>query len=233
MFYQVGVIAVCLCMFGLVHAGLIPVGDHSFESAGLGASGWTNGPHGTWTEDNDGSNGSFIEHLTGFAAEGNHHLGINSLPTSIAGGVVPPGTFQYSVFQDIGVALQPNTKYTLTVAIGNRNATFNPAGGLAAFGVEVVGGSALATGTFDAFNLAEGTFADQSVSFTTNATPVAGNIVIKLANIDVGLAQNLPGIGARSHFDNVRLKANAIPEPSALAFLTTIGLGLVLLRRRK
>ena len=238
MLYRISAFFVCVAAASWGHAASIPVGDHSFESAAPNPGDWSNGPHGdgtgigSWTEDNDGSNGSFVENISGFAAEGTRHIGINALTTSLNAGIVPEGTFQYNVFQDVGVGLMPNTEYTLTVGVGRRNAGFNPAGGLAAYGVEV-NGTSLVTGTYDASPLPDATFVDQTATFTTGETVPAGNITIKLSNIDVGLAQNTAAIGARSHFDNVRLDAEPVPEPVGLGMLTALGLGIIALRRRR
>ena len=48
------------------------------------------------------------------------------------------GQDNYYIFQNTGVPYQPNTKYTLTVGVGNRNTGFSPAGSLSIVGLTVL-----------------------------------------------------------------------------------------------
>jgi hypothetical protein len=221
----------------MAQADPIAVPGYSFEDVAPSVTadgGWSDS-YSFWTETNPGSNGSFVEWIGGppiFASEGTRHIGINGIQGSINAGIIPAGSFQYDVFQDIGVPLQPNMEYTMTVGIGNRNPSFTFPGNLSAFSLEV-GGVPLGQGGVDASTITPGTFADSSFSFTTGATVPAGNIVLKLSNIDLGLASGGAAINARSHFDNIRLDAVPIPEPAGLTLAGLMSLGLVARRRRK
>lgn len=216
--------------FAVSHAASITVNDHSFETnAGgdLAPGGWSDDLSPDW-EERDGpvSNVSFEEHIAGFAADGTDHVGVNT------------GVY---LWQDTGVALAPNTRYTLTIAAGNRGGqsgagnatTFGLLAGASTLGVAnyadtaaviADGALTLASSSVDATVLAAaGTFADApSLVFTTGATVPSENVVILLG---------ADGAGARSHFDNIRLDATAIPEVSS----TLLGAlaGLFLLRRRR
>jgi hypothetical protein len=113
----------------------------------------------------------------------------------------------------------------LTVAVGRRNATFTVAGNESRFGLYVGGdaaggGTLVADATYDAFPLADSTFVDQSLSYTTGATVPAGNLFISLRSTGVN----------RAHWDNIRL--TAVPEPAS-ATLLLLGLLGVSGRRRR
>jgi hypothetical protein len=225
------VLACVLIMSAVVSAAPIAVVNHSFEDAGLAAGGWTDATPSGWQESVPGSNGSFSEAITGFAADGTQHQGINGLQTTINGGILPAGSFEYSVWQDLGVPLQPNTEYTLTVAIGNRNASFTIPDSVSVFALQA-GGADVLSDTFDASTIPESTFVDQSLTYVTNSSPPAGNLGIRLANLDLGLVAGGAAINARSHFDNIRLDAVAIPEPTGLA-LVAIAFGFIGCIRRR
>jgi hypothetical protein len=67
-----------------------------------------------------------------------------------------------------------------------------------------------------------GTFATQSLDFTSNATVPSGNLSIVLSSA-----------GPQSIFDNVRLTATSVAEPGSLTLLAAgLGLALFVFRRR-
>ena len=213
-------------------ADLLQVGNHSFESPDYPPGSWGDFIP-DWEEDSGaGSNGAFVEYILGFASEGTQHLGINSLPTSINSGIVPPGTYQYTVSQNLGVSLQPNTEYTLTVAIGNRNSNFTLPGNRSIIGLGFDSGVSIVEHSFDASTIPTGTFVDQTVTYTTGETVTSGNLTVLLTNFDEGLATGDVATASRAHFDNVRLTAVRIPEPNSLTLLALIGLGVMVHRRR-
>jgi hypothetical protein len=175
----------------------LPISNASFESPALGA-GARSDSLPNWTE-RDGVNNTnaFIEHIAGFSADGNQHVGMVS---------------GYYIWQDTGVAWQPNTRYTLRVAAGRRgghtaspNATLYallnepPNAGAQPTGSDVVVGSSnIVSGSFDASAIPDLTFADAApIEVTTGLVPPAGNVVVFLGDGGVG----------RSHFDDVRLDA--------------------------
>ena len=139
------------------------------------------------------------------------------------GNVAPlPGTadgFQFLAtpsssfaFQVIG-PLARNTLYTLTVAFGD---SLNP--GNSTGWIQLVNGNN-ASGTLLAenrgFSGVEGTFVDRSVSFTTGNS-VSGNLTIVLRNDPLG-----------ADYDNVRLDATPVPEPT-LGMLAVGGMAALL-----
>src|SRR5690606_13248085 len=99
-----------LIILSTSHVRAVPIliYDPSFELNWLAPNGYTNGIGPEWNGDGgDFSEEAYEEWIPGFAADGNDHLGI-------AGD-------GYSVSQDLSVLYQADTRYTLTVAIGNRH----------------------------------------------------------------------------------------------------------------
>lgn len=196
------------------HAASISIADSGFEAnvggpgpgGDLASGGWSNDLSSEW-EERDGLNAgaSFEEFIPAFSAEGTDHVGMAT---------------GYYIWQDTGVALQPNTTYTLTIAAGRRpgqtggtNAsTYAILAGTAGLGTladtaaVIADGVTLASGSFDVAGLPDLGFVDApDLVFTTGATVPAENVVVLLGD-------NSPG--GRSHFDNIRLDATAIPEVS-------------------
>ena len=108
-------------------AAPIEITNGSFEAPDLseGAT-WTNDLTEAWTNPND-AGGSFIERIPGFSAQSAQHVGTQN------------GAF---IYQNTGVAAEPFTTYTLIVGVGNRNASFSPAGAMAILGLTVLDGDA-------------------------------------------------------------------------------------------
>lgn len=218
-----------LSMIG-AQAASISVADNSFEiNAGgdMNSGGWNNGIGPDWNGRDGGSaGGAFEEYIGGFVADGTDHIGMAT---------------GYYVWQDTGVAIAPNTTYTLTVAAGNRNANFSGVGNASTYAIlaggtnlgaasyadtaAVIGSNlTLASGSVDASTFAESSFGDgDALVFTTGATVPNENLVVLLGD-------NSPT--GRSHFDNIRLDAvAAVPEVSS-ALLGSLA-ALFLLRRRR
>lgn len=202
-------LAVMCALTASVSADQIVVKNAGFEEPVQGPGGWTN-TLPDWQGPAVAGN-SFIEHISGFAADGVNHLGMAEAT---------------EVSQDVGVGLLPNTTYELTVGVGRRNASFTVAGNESRFGLYVggdaeAGGTLVAEATYNAFPLNDAQFVDQTLSYTTGAVVPAGNLHISLRSTGAN----------RAHYDNVRLWA--VPEPSSIA-MTLVGLlGVVgRLRRR-
>jgi hypothetical protein len=197
------VLAVCcvMALCGNVFAEQIVVKNASFEDPILNAGGatWTN-TYPDWNPP-PAVGDAFVEYIAGFASDGVNHIGVQN---------------GQEVSQDLGVPLLPNTTYNLTVSVGRRNATFTVADNDSRFGLYAGGdlgdgGTLVADASYNAFPLADLTFVDQSLSYTTGDSVPAGNLFISLRTAG----------GSRAHFDNIRLEA--VPEPSAMV-LAAVGL---------
>jgi hypothetical protein len=200
-----------LAVAGAARAEAIDIKNASFEVPVLDAGGWTN-DYPDWEAPPE-TGDAFVEYIDGFSSDGVNHIGIQN---------------GEEVSQDLGVPLLPNSIYTLTVGIGNRNASFTPTDGSqrSTFGLYLGGdaadgGTLLDQSTVDAGPIGESTFADFALIYSTGETVAPGNLFISLRTTGEG----------RAHYDNIRLEV--VPEPSSLVVLGLAGLGLVIRRRRR
>jgi hypothetical protein len=100
------------------------------------------------------------------------------------------------IYQDVG-ALQSNTTYTLTVAIGSRNDRINSPGIISLINGTDNAGRVLTSGA--GLPSAQNRWQDCSISFTTAAV-VSGDLTIALSVLGNGTT-------IQADFDNVRLTA--------------------------
>jgi alpha-tubulin suppressor-like RCC1 family protein/phosphodiesterase/alkaline phosphatase D-like protein len=178
----------------LATAQSIAIQDPSFDDRQLNAGGWST-TITPWQETNGpGSSSGFIEHISGFAADGANHLGMG---------------LNHNVWQDPGVTYQANTRYTLTVAAGNRSSTHTHAGNQSQYLLADSTGAVHASGSFNASSLPAGTFADAPalVFETGTGSPAIGRTIRILLQAR--------GSG-RSHFDRIRLTAVPTVLPPAV-----------------
>jgi hypothetical protein len=197
---------------GTLLAAPIDLTDPSFESNSGGdmtAGGWNNDLFPDWEGLNGQNSGeAFEEFIAGFVSEGTDHVGMAT---------------GYYIWQDTGVAFEPNTTYQLTVGVGNRNAGFSPAGNVSVYAIlnsaENLGlnGNLFTTAdvlldpalvkfeTLDANSeVPTGTFVDAApLQFTTTDAVPAGTIVVLLGDNSAS---------GRSHFDNIRLETVIIGD---------------------
>ena len=190
--FQVAFAAAILASAPLAHSTAVTVGDYSFEGNSLTPGQWTNDLSPEWQETGGPNNGNgFEEYITGFVADGTDHLGMN---------------LGHDVWQDPGVTYQANTRYTLTVAVGNR-AGSTSSGNQSQYVLADSTGTVYATGAYDAAAyVASQSFANAPVLvFDTpnNAASVGKTVRIYLRARGAG----------RSHFDNIRLDATSLIPP--------------------
>jgi HpiC1 cyclase/PEP-CTERM motif len=219
--YKVSVLSMAaLFTLSAAHAQSITVNNFSFEDDPLYTGSGVNVPS-SWTAFNDGNFSGVIN--SGFTtplpapADGNQYFGINEGPSDPTGGI----------YQDVGT-LQANTTYTLTVAIGLRS-DFTP-GNLGSPGIISLINGSDNTGTLLTSNsgipTTPGTWLDYDVSYTTGAS-VSGDLTVQLSVA--------PASTYQADFDNVRLDATPVPEPSTFALLGggLALLSLIILRRKQ
>jgi alpha-L-rhamnosidase len=123
-------------------------------------------------------------------AAGNQFCYINMFNPSVTGGI----------YQDVG-PLQPNTTYTLTVAIGSRRDRMNSPGIISLVNGADNTGAVLASG--GGLPATQNTWQDYTVTFTTSAS-VSGDLTIVLSVLGNGTT-------LQADFDNVRLTETPIP----------------------
>lgn len=146
-----------------------------------------------------------------FPAEGNQFMYVNTFADN-------PGGIS-GVYQTVG-SLEPNTLYTLTVAIGSRADRINTPGTISLVNGNDHTGTVLATG--GGLPALQNTWEDYTISFATGAS-VSGNLTIVLSSVAAGTIQ--------ADFDNVRLEAVAVPEPEVYGMCLAGLIGLVLVQR--
>lgn len=176
----------------------VAVGDPGFEGNSLASGGWTYDLSPEWSETNGpGSTSGFEECITGFAAEGTDHLGMEN---------------DHDVWQDLAATYQPATLYTLTVAVGNRPGSTS-AGNLSRYALADPAATVHASAEFDASTRASLTFAD--------APPLALNTTTHPAAVGQPIRVLLQARGTgRSHFDFVRLEATSLQPPGTATLIS-------------
>lgn len=147
-------------------------------------------------------------------ADGNQFVYINTF------GGNPNG--RSGIYQPI-TDLMPNMTYTLTVAIGSRLDRDNSAGTISLVDGFDHNGTILATG--GGLPETKGTWQDYSISFTTGDVVNDGFLTIVLSTVAADTIQ--------ADFDNVRLEAVAVPEPTTAALIAASCGAFLILRRRK
>lgn len=210
-------------------AASINVMNHSFEEPDASGPGFVVGVPTGWTSSSGGTSGEFVELISSVGFSGGdaaQYAGADSAGND-------------DLYQDLGVSFQPNTTYTVDVATAHRSgfnhdrlewglyssAAIGTALGTPGFadiqGVWTGSGNPDADDNFDALRdgatlAAIGTGAlGAAYSFTTGSVAPAGNVVVYVRQI---------GTGARVNYDDVRVDATPIPEPSTIALVLSIGL---------
>lgn len=178
-------------------AAPVTIGDPSFEGNSLTAGQWENNLDPEWKETGGPDNGNgFEEFITGFVADGTDHLGMN---------------LGHDVWQDLAVTYQANTRYTLTLAAGNRNGSTQP-GNQTQYVLADSTGAIYATGIFDASTLPGQSFGDApALVFDTPANPASVGKTIRILLQARG--------SGRSHFDHLRLDAASLVPPGGAALV--------------
>lgn len=217
--------AAALFALSAARASPVTVNNFSFElDAASGPGNLVTYPVADWTAFNLVNNSDIGSQWVGgsdftAAAAGNQYLYDNlyNNPNASTG-----------VYQDVG-ALQADTDYTLTVAIGNRGDREELPGIISLINGADNTGTVLAS----AYGVpaAQNSWQDYSISFTTGAS-VSGDLTI-LLSVDPSLTGDGNNGSIQAAFDDVRLDASAVPEPATISLLGgSFLLGLVALRRK-
>jgi hypothetical protein len=165
----------------------IPIQNASFETSSsvLGPGGFNFLAMPGWTI--TGSDGSFQPTSANY---------ILPLPDGITVAWSNGGTISQTL---TGTSLQPNSTYTLTVAVGHRLGGY-----VANYTIQLDAGSTvLATVSASNSSITPGTFMDVVLTYTTGSTVTPGDLAIVLITN-----------GSQINFDNVRA---SVPEPSSLS----------------
>ena len=215
----------CISTLSVAQAASIAIVNHDFETEVLADTDLNIGAVSGWVASGGGITGSFNPG-TAFFTNG------NIVDTAGTNGVIGTmdGDSALFIFESTGVtltnttteAVADGTMYTLTVGVGGRDA------GLSVFGgylIELLDGDSVLASATSSTIPAAGTFADVTVNYTGQASD-AGNLAIRLSSLDTTT------VNRYVDFDNVRLEATVVPEPSSIALLGLGGLALILRRKK-
>jgi len=190
---------------GNAKANPVVIPDFSFENTLLAPGGATAGGYAGTNWGASGNGGVFIQSLTNtfFTPTSSNTLSPTADGTNYA--VENLNTFTGYLWQDLG-PLQPNTIYTLTIAVGQSLAAETGSGFFGFVNGPTPFQALLASAPVDNSVLTPGTFADTSLVFTTGYE-VSGNLTILMEGTN----------GQQILFDNVRLDASPAPQaPTSL-----------------
>ncbi|MBW4602678.1 MAG: right-handed parallel beta-helix repeat-containing protein [Calothrix sp. FI2-JRJ7] len=133
-----------------------------------------------------------------------------------------PGSGFAGIAQTLDTVVAANTRYTLTVGVGNPTgadiATGLDYAGFSGYRVELRAGDEIVAVDNNSLNIGEGKFATSTISFTaaTSESIVGKNLTINLIN-------ELNGEGIEVDFDNVSLKAEAVTASAITGNQTLYG----------
>lgn len=219
-------LVVAVSLGNVARGAALSIVNSGFETdAGIlsGGTSWSNNAPTGWSDPQGNDNTNFLENIANFASNGIVHVGFD-------------GNEFGMIYQDLSSAWAANTKYTLTVGVGNRaihgagTGRFGLGKSTDALSPGVPGDNgpyslqtpSIFFSDLDTATVAPDvdTFADTTFTFSTGAVAPAGNIRISAQWV----------AGPRLHVDNFRLDASPIPEPTSFAAL---GLTIGLLSRRR
>jgi alpha-L-rhamnosidase len=195
-----------------------PVNNFSFEAnvtangqdTRLPIIGWTpfNAGATDWIGTGHPTNDQYtVNNPLSLPADGNQYCWINMFNIGAEGGI----------YQDVG-SLRPNTRYTLTVAIGSRKDRINSPGIIRLInGIDNTGAVLATDGGLPA---AQNSWQDYTATYTT-APSAHGDLTIVLSVIADGNIQ--------ADFDNVRLKAEPLLVAPALRTSGVLGSNLIVI----
>ena len=180
----------------LALADLLTVVNPSFEAQILSDGGFSVGSPTGWTATNfTGIFNPATAHFPGEAPDG--------FNTAFSNGG--------DISQTLNSAVTENTAYTLLVEVGNRLDLPFPL-----YRVQLLADGVLLAEDNNSLSPGNGEFLTSTVEFEA----LAGN-----PSLGGTLEIRLRGTGTQTNFDNVRLDATTIPEPSALSLLAMVASG--------
>jgi hypothetical protein len=135
-----------------------------------------------------------------------------------------------SLSQTTSAVIAPDTRYTLSVAVGQAELSLGrPFGG---YDIALMSGANVLASASNLVTPAPDSFRTVSVSFTTGTLdPSIGSLLaIRLSSTASG-----PGGGVitETFMDNVQLSAVTVPEPSGIALASLAAVGLAVFVRRR
>ncbi|HEU5400620.1 MAG TPA: PEP-CTERM sorting domain-containing protein [Terriglobales bacterium] len=199
---------VSLCAVSSAKADSVPVVNADFSQLGAPLSNscgtncaWNYGPIPGWSI--SGSAGTQI-------LNSNYYASVPSASGTMA--FINGGT----ISQDLGISLTPDSTYTLTVYVGDRLDGYTTG-----YGFGLAAGSTTLVYQSNNKLITPGTFAPETITFTTGSSVDSGDLTVFLSDT-----------GVQADFTNVSLSVVSTPEPSSLLMLGIGLLGLLFLGKR-
>lgn len=166
------------------------------------------------------------------SATGAFNPSVNNYPAGVPEGnnvgygflVEAPGSGEAGLSQILDARLAANTRYTLSVEVGNPTGDDPVPGisfpGFPGYRIELLAGGQVLAADNNSLSIAEGTFSTSTVTYVSSATNslLGQPLEIRLINL-------LQGPGIEVDFDDVRLTAKAIPRGSTRSHRLNSGLG--------
>ncbi|HEY9852810.1 MAG TPA: PEP-CTERM sorting domain-containing protein [Leptolyngbyaceae cyanobacterium] len=165
-------------------------------------------------------------------ANGNSNYSVfNAVEASYPGGIVAEGNNVGAIFlanevgsgvagfsQILGDVLTAGKAYTLKVNIGDPFPDEYTGEGFPGYAVQLLAGGQVIAEDFNTQSFNPGTFITSTVSYTASANDnyLGQALEIRLLNV-------LTGTGKEVNFDNVRLDATSVPEPTSIFGLLGLG----------
>ncbi len=226
------VVAALIFVTDAARAATVLVSNHSFETPVTAAATFTGGmasaPSG-WSVYNTGATNADRQFGVWNPSTTNSFVG--GAPDGANVGVVflqnTTGLAEAGLQQVLTASLQVLTQYTLTIDVGNfSNVDPGPFNftGFPGYRVDFFAGSTLIASDNNTLSPGEGIFMTSVVTFTTGGSHANSGEQLGIRLV------NLNGPGTEVNFDNVRLDASTVPEPST-ALLVIIGAFCTVFRR--
>ncbi|MEM9586091.1 MAG: hypothetical protein AAGA03_02320 [Planctomycetota bacterium] len=235
---------------GFVSAAVVPVVNGGFEDISGEApfNEFTFGPLNGWDLYDPGG-------ITGGGAGGTFFIGtlmpspptfFDSVPEGDRVGIAfnnfgSGGLGEYGLQQTLAATLQANTRYDLSVEIGNiasgtaNNGSFFNLDGFPGYRIDLLAGGQIVAQDNNtlAGSIGEGQFATSQLQFDVGAMhgQLGQPLSIRLVNLNQ-VDATAPLADLEVDFDNVRLTATSVPEPG-MASLIVIAATLLVSRRRR
>lgn len=210
---------------GSLHAQTTVFSD-SFETPALGSDDTftNNGTITNWSK--SGGPGAYgVERLATTHFSGTYPRATNGVQVGYSNG----GNQQFTQILT-GSLMAVNTTYTLSIDIGDRNDT-----NFTGYELQLFAGSTQLAIDNDTITVPDGGWATATISYTSTPTdPLAGQ-TLKIEFQSLSAVQQGEETGAQTIYDNVKLIATPVPEPSSYALLSAGGVVLfgVIRRRRR
>lgn len=155
------------------------------------------------------------------------------------------GTGEYGMVQTLADVLEANTRYELSVQIGNiasgtaTSNTFFPLNGFPGYRVDLLAGTTVLASDNNSLagTIPEGEFTPTTVTFTTGDThdDLGEQLGIRLVNLNVvdNSVANPNDQDLEVDFDDVSLTATVVPEPTAGLMAIVVGSLIATARHRR